>query len=78
MTVNIYQVKTRLSYYVSLAQKGKRVIISKRNIPVAEIAPLTSIISKRLIGQAREKFEVPDAFFKPLPQDIIDSFNNPK
>lgn len=53
-------------------------MISKRNVPIAEIIPIEKETSQRLIGQSEEKFEIPDEFFAPLPQKIIEEFNNPK
>ncbi|KKQ42949.1 MAG: Prevent-host-death family protein [Microgenomates group bacterium GW2011_GWC1_37_8] len=78
LTANVHEVKTKFSHYLSLVQKGKRIIIAKRNIPIAEIKPIEADSPQRLIGQSKEKFEVPDDFFKPLSKDIIDAFNNPK
>ena len=78
ITANIHEVKTKFSYYLGLVQKGKRVIIAKRNIPFAEIKLINNIKPKRAIGQSEEKFEVPDNFFKPLPKKILEAFNNPQ
>ena len=78
LTVNIHEIKSKLSYYLNLVQKGKKIIIAKRNIPIAEIAPIEKEMAKRIIGQADKKFTVSANFFKPLPQNIIEDFNNPK
>ena len=76
--VNVYEAKTNFSHYLDLVQKGKRVIIAKRNIPIAKISPIKREVPKRAIGQSRVKFEIPEEFFKPLPKSVIDSFTNPK
>lgn len=78
LIVNIHEIKTRLSYYLDLVQKGKKIVIAKRNIPIAEIKPIEKESAKRVIGQADKKFKVPIKFFKPLPPNIIDAFNNPR
>lgn len=78
ITVNIHQAKTNLSRYLNLVQKGKRVVLSKRNIPIAEIVPIKRLVPKRKLGQSEENFEVPKDFFQPLPKRILDSFDNPK
>jgi len=78
LTANVYDFKTKLSYYLDLVAKGKTVIISKRNVPIAEITPIKKIVPKRKLGQAEVKFEVPDSFFDPLPKKILEGFNNPK
>ena len=38
--VNIHQIKAQLSKYIEMVQAGERVVVCKRNIPVAEIRPL--------------------------------------
>ena len=78
MITNIYDFKTNLSYYLNLVQKGKKIVIAKRNIPIAEINPIGKITPKRIIGQSEGEFEVPEEFFEPLPKDIIEAFSNPK
>lgn len=77
-TINVYQVKTRLSYYLGLVQKGKRIVISKRNVPIAELLPIRKDSSKRALGRCDEPFEVPDDFFKPLPKSIVKAFTHPR
>jgi len=77
LTVSVHQAKTNLSRYLNLAQKGKRVIVSRRNIPIAEIVPIKLTAPKRKLGQSEIKFEVPEEFFAPLPKVLLKSFNNP-
>ena len=78
LTVNVYQAKTKLSHYLDLVQKGKTVIIAKRNVPFAKISKVEQIIPKRVIGQCKEKFEIPQSFFEQLPDSVLDAFNNPR
>ncbi|OGM31998.1 hypothetical protein A2803_02820 [Candidatus Woesebacteria bacterium RIFCSPHIGHO2_01_FULL_44_21] len=78
LIINIHEAKANLSHYLDLVQRGKKVIVAKRNIPIAEIKSLSKFSSRRIIGQSKEKFEIPDSFFEPLPKSVINSFNNPK
>lgn len=78
LTVNIYQAKTNFSHYLDLVQKGKTVIIAKRNVPFAKISRVENVIPKRAIGQCEEKFVIPQSFFEPLPESVLDEFNNPR
>ena len=78
LTVNVHQVKTNLSYYLNLVQKGKKVVIAKRNIPIAQITSLDKAVSQRVIGQCQDLFAVPDSFFELLPKDTLDAFSHPK
>ena len=77
-TVNVHQAKTNLSHYLGLVQQGHSVVISKRNIPIAQLTPIQNTSAKRQIGQSQHDFTIPTSFFDPLPQDIINSFTNPK
>ncbi len=73
--LNIHEAKTHLSKYLKQLSKGDKIIICKRNIPIAEIRPILSKRrSKRPVGLAKGKFKVTKKFFEPLPDDIIDSF----
>jgi antitoxin (DNA-binding transcriptional repressor) of toxin-antitoxin stability system len=40
VSVNVTELKTRLSKYLRLASRGARVIVKDRNEPVAELGPL--------------------------------------
>lgn len=71
--VNINVIKARLSEYVDMVEQGETVVLCRRNRPVAEL---------RAIGVTRTEprplggtpIEVPDAFFEPLPDDIMAGF----
>jgi len=73
--LNIHEAKTHLSKYLDRVAKGEVIVLCKRNVPIAEIHPVSqSRNTKRPLGLARGKFEVPPEFFLPLPDEIIDSF----
>jgi prevent-host-death family protein len=75
MIVNIYEAKAKLSEFLDLASKGERVLICKRNRPVAELRAVESVRTEpRPIGLARGQMIVPDSFFQPLPDDMLDAF----
>lgn len=73
---NINQIKTNLSSYLPIVQKGEVIYICKRNIPVAKIVPIAenNIRVKRPVGLAKGEFLVPDNFNSALPKDVLDSF----
>jgi len=75
---NIHVAKTNLSHLVEMALSGKKVIISKRNTPMVELTPVSKSKGKRVLGQYKHKIELTDVFFEPLPDDILEAFNNPK
>ncbi len=74
--LNIHKAKTHLSQYLSRLASGEKIIICKRNIPIAELIPILPIERKanRPIGLAKGQFTVPEEFFKPLPADILKPF----
>ena len=73
--LNMHEAKNYLSRYVAQLQDGETIPLCRRNEPVAEIRALPRTRSKpRPIGLARGQFTVPDSFFEPLPDDLIDSF----
>lgn len=77
LLVNIHDAKTNLSKYLSNLDKEGKIIICKHNKPIAEITPIRQVDknAERPIGLAEGEFTVPDSFFEPLPDDIIQSFN---
>ena len=73
--VNIHEAKIRLSKYVDAAERGQRVVICRRNRPVAELRPLSAPrTSPRPIGGAKGRVIVPPAFFEPLPDNLVNAF----
>jgi antitoxin (DNA-binding transcriptional repressor) of toxin-antitoxin stability system len=75
MNVNINEVKAQLSKYIELVEAGETVVICKRNIPVAEMRPIPKTRRQSpVLGSAAGTFIIPQAFFEPLPDDLLDSF----
>jgi len=76
--VNIADVKTHLSALLDAASRGERVVICKRNQPVAELIPIgVRRAGPRPIGGAKGLLSVPPAFFEPLPDEVVDAFDAP-
>jgi len=75
---NIHEIKARLSEYLSAVEQGETVIIARRNVPVAELKPITPPRNTpRSIGQGpgQEGYELPDSFWEPLPDNLLKGFN---
>ncbi len=73
--LNMHEAKTHLSRYVARLREGETIVLCRRNEPIAEIRALPGGRSEpRPIGLARSRFTVPDSFFEPLPDDVIESF----
>ena len=74
--LNIHEAKSNLSLYLNRLSAEDRIIICKRNRPVAEIRLLPDAERKpRRLGLAKGQFTVSDAFFEPLPEDVIATFD---
>lgn len=72
--VNLAEAKAKLSAYVNRVEEGQTVVICRRNVPVAELRPVTQpSADQRPVGIDRG-MEIPDSFFEPLPSDLIDAF----
>jgi antitoxin (DNA-binding transcriptional repressor) of toxin-antitoxin stability system len=73
--VNIYEAKARLSEFIEAAERGERVLICRRNRPVAELrATRRARTTPRPIGLDAGRFEIPDTFFEPLSDDLLEAF----
>ena len=72
--VNLADAKARLSQYLDSVERGETVILCRRNVPIAEIRPLPQPpMGPRPIGTDPD-FVVPDSFFEPLPEELLDAF----
>ena len=72
--INIHSAKTQLSKLIEAAERGEEVIIARAGKPVAKLVALQNQKPARKAGNIKGLFEVPDSFFDPLPQDILDTF----
>ena len=73
--LNIHEAKTHRSKYLSKLKPGERILLCKRNQPVAEITPLPEVPPRpRPIGLAKGKFFVPRSLFEPLPEELLRTF----
>ena len=79
ITLIINEIKTHFSSFLAKVSNGETVIVCKRNIPIAEIKPIATLPNKKrpigLAGKEYPDFKVSNAFFEPLPEDIVAAFN---
>ncbi|MFN0302426.1 MAG: type II toxin-antitoxin system Phd/YefM family antitoxin [Burkholderiales bacterium] len=75
ISINIHEAKTQLSKYLAKLRPGESILICKRNVPIAELRALPRQGGKpRPIGLAKAEFSVPESFFEPLPDTVINEF----
>jgi antitoxin (DNA-binding transcriptional repressor) of toxin-antitoxin stability system len=73
--VNIFEAKAKLTECIEAAAAGERVLICKRNHPVAELRAVPGArTTPRMVGGATGRLNVPAAFFDPLPEEVVSSF----
>ncbi len=77
--VNIHEAKAKLSEFLDKVARGDRVMICKRNQPVAELRAVEAQAQRnapRPIGLGKGTFSIPATFFEPMPEKWLDDFYN--
>lgn len=72
VTVNVHEAKTQLSRLLDQAHAGQEIILAKAGKPYARLVPLAPRAGKRTPG--RLDFRLSDAFFEPLPDEVLDAW----
>lgn len=73
--LNIQEAKTHLSQYLDRLLGGEVILLCRRNTPIAEIRALPPQRTEpRPIGLAQGDVTVPDSFFDPLPDEVLNAF----
>jgi prevent-host-death family protein len=76
IVVNIHEAKAKLSEYLDAVANGERVLICKRNQPVAELRAVEQTRSEpRTIGGVTG-IVIPASFFEPMPDEFLDAFES--
>jgi antitoxin (DNA-binding transcriptional repressor) of toxin-antitoxin stability system len=75
VTLNMHEARTRLSEVIARLKPGDRVVLCRRNRPVAEIRPLPAQpFELRPVGLGEGLVVILPAFFEPLPEELLNSF----
>jgi prevent-host-death family protein len=78
IVVNINEAKAKLSEFIELTASGERVLICKRNRPVAELRAIEPAReAPRPVGLMADRITVPATFFDALPDDLLEAFGAP-
>lgn len=73
--LNIHDAKTHLSRYLNELGFDDRIVLCRRNQPVAEIRLIPPARQQpRQLGLAEGDFVVNESFFEPLPEEMLDGF----
>ncbi|MDP1738634.1 MAG: type II toxin-antitoxin system prevent-host-death family antitoxin [Caulobacter sp.] len=78
MIYTVHQAKTQLSKLLAQAEAGEEVIIARGKAPSVRLIPIakasnadTALSGPRVPGAWKGRFELPDSFFDPLPQEEL-------
>ncbi len=73
MIFTVHHAKTNLSKLIALAEAGEEVVIARGDTAVVRLTPVGGEPRKphRTPGAWKGKFELPDSFFDPLPEDEL-------
>ena len=68
--------KTNLSRLLKRVSMGEEIVIAKSGTPIARIVRVSEEQKKRIPGQDRGTFDIPEDFDAPLPEDIQKAFES--
>jgi len=71
--VNVHEAKTHLSRLLRRVLSGEEIVIARSGVPVARLVPIEPR-ARRVFGVDRGRFEVPDDFDAPLPEEVLRDF----
>jgi prevent-host-death family protein len=71
--VGVHEAKTHLSKLLRRVAGGEEVVITRGGRPIARLVPVVEP-TRRKLGGDRGRFEVPDDFNAPLPDEILATF----
>jgi prevent-host-death family protein len=75
IVTNINEIKAKLSEYLEAVAQGEKVVICKRNTPIAELRAIAPARSEpRKVGGAAGRLTVPESFFEALPDEVLKEF----
>jgi len=72
-TVGVHEAKTHLSKLLKRVAAGEEIVILSSGQPVARLVPINTP-RRRQLGTDRGRFEVPDDFNDPLPENVLEAF----
>lgn len=73
--VNVHEAKTHLSNLLRRVAAGEEVVIARAGKPVARLVPVETQ-PRRVFGIDRGRFEVPEDFNAPLPEEVLRAFES--
>lgn len=72
--VSIHEAKTHLSRLLRQVEAGAEVTIARGHKPIARLVPMNPTTQPRKPGLLKGKIGFSEAFFDPLPEDELDTW----
>jgi prevent-host-death family protein len=72
-SVGVHEAKTHLSRLLEDVAAGEEVVITRRGEAVATLVPVQPAVARRF-GIDEGRFQVPEDFDAPLPDEVLDAF----
>lgn len=70
---NVHDAKTHLSKLLEQAENGEDVVIARAGRPVVRLAAIERPVRRK--PGILKGYDVPDSFFDPIPDDILETFD---
>jgi prevent-host-death family protein len=77
-TVSVNNARAEFSRLIDRALAGEEIVVTRRGKPAVRLVPVEEAPPRRKPGALKGLFEVPESFFDPLPDDIIEAFYESK
>lgn len=75
--VNVHEAKTHFSKLLARVEEGEEIIIARAGKPVAQLIPVKERPAKRVPGTAKGKVVIAPNFDAPLPDSVLEAFEQP-
>jgi prevent-host-death family protein len=72
--VSVHDARATLGHLIDRALAGEKVVITRKGKPVVKLVPVEARKEPREPGALRGQLEVPDSFFDPLPDEVLEDF----
>ena len=75
--VTVDEIQRNFPSYLQRVEAGEKLVITRGGRPVAEVTPVAmNARTVRPFGLCKGEFTVPDDFDAPLPEGLLDSFED--
>ncbi len=74
IVINIHEAKAKLSEDLEAAARGERVLICKRNRPIAELRAIEQRRTEPRPIEGDTRVVIHPSFFEPMPDEFLEAF----